>query len=106
MGTAGSRGYAAFSDASRGIWAGGERAATSSTIEYFTIATPSNSKIFGNMEEVSYGTAGTSDWSRGVMQSFTLTAKLEYITISSQSGGVEFGNLSVARYALGSTSGD
>jgi hypothetical protein len=102
-------GTAATSDASRGVWAGGDNFTTSvDTIDYITIATPSNATDFGNLTVIQEALreGATSNGSRGVFgggqnASATVVNIIHYITIATTGNATDFGDLTSARKGSG-----
>ena len=98
----GSVGYvAAFSSATRGIWAGGYY---NNTISYITITSTGNSADFGDLTAGGY-VNGCSSSTRGIISGGgggsgpRVSNTIDYVTIASTGNAVYFGDLTVGGYA-------
>ena len=103
-------GTAATSDASRGVWAGGNDFGPGGgligavdTIDYITIATPGNATDFGNLTAVQEALreGAASNGSRGVFgggqDSNNPVNIIHYITIATTGNATDFGDLTSTR---------
>ena len=89
----------------RGLFGGGEAAATQNVIQYISIASLGNAQDFGNLGAAKYGTASFSSSSRGVFLSGQQTNDvIEFVTIATLSDVTDFGDLSVGRVDLAGAS--
>ena len=96
------QGYAAgSSNGPRAIVAGGYHPGTED-MEYFTISTPGNGTDFGNLTRETYGCAGCSNGTRGVIGGDHEPQNvIDYITIANTGNATDFGDLTVARGYMG-----
>jgi hypothetical protein len=86
----------AVSNGPRGVWAGGEAAATTTNvIEYITISTTGNSTDFGDLSTVRMSGAACSDGSRGIFGAHWDGSDdtMDYITIATTGNATDFGNM-------------
>ena len=104
----------AASNVTRGVFAGGSTADSSSgatnVISYITIASTGNATDFGDLTVARQALGGTSDGSRGVFgggyhSGGTTVNVIDYITISSTGNATDFGDLTTSRLGVGATSG-
>ena len=101
---------AAFSDGSRGIFAGGSPGpspAESNIIEYFNIGVLSDGTDFGDLTQARYQIDGTSNGVRGVVAGGTPPGEIDtidYITIQTLGDALDFGELFQARRLIAATS--
>ena len=88
----------------RGVIAGGD----TNTIEYVTIATPSNTTDFGDLSVSREAPAGCSNATYGLVggggDGATQYNSIDYFTISAPSNASDFGDLTVIRKTLGALS--
>lgn len=100
--TAKSESFAAMSDATYGVMAGGAGGANGA-IDYITVSTAGNATSFGTCSSTSGLTVGVSDGTYGVMTIYN-TATTEYVTIASSGNATSFGSLSVNHNSAGGAS--
>ena len=99
---------AATSDATTGLFSGGNRTTANNSIHYVTIATPGNSADFGDLTAATHSHAGSSNNTYGLFAGGNVSGnsnKIDYITIASAGNAADFGDLSVARDSLTGSSG-
>ena len=108
--------FSAFSNATRGIVAGGLTTGSSgsetNTIEYVTISSLSNSIDFGDLSAAKRYNASCSSSTRGIIgggQTYSAPATttinvVEYVTISTLGDAQDFGDLFTGRYNLSACS--
>ena len=92
------------SSPTRGIFAGGAYGSPSTTavniIQYVTIQTRGNSKDFGDLTRLAYGTTASSNNTRGIFyggRTPSMSDVIDYITIATEGNATDFGNLSANR---------
>lgn len=89
--------------APRGVFAGGEGGAVSSTIDYITIATTGNATSFGNLANARKDTSGCASSTRGLIggqnNGSGNAGIIYYITIASTGNSTNFGALYGGTYA-------
>lgn len=95
------RGAAASgSNATRGIWAGGESTVKVSVMDYVTIASTGNGTSFGNLtanRRYATGAASPTIMTANGGNEASDVSTIEYVQIATTSNAVAFGNLSAAR---------
>ena len=97
------RGYASFSNSTRGVYGGGIRypSGVQAGIEYITMATKGNGTTFGNLNYSNRQEGGgASSSTRGLFMggySPSTTNVIDYVNISTEGNAVDFGDLVVAR---------
>jgi hypothetical protein len=99
----------ACSSSTRGVWGGGNTAASTpggaNIIDYVTISSIGNAQDFGDLTVVRRDLAACSSSTRGLFGGgYSPTNIIDYITIESTGNAVDFGDLTVARRYLSSTS--
>jgi hypothetical protein len=87
------------SDATRGVWGGGEPA--QNTIDYVTIASTGNATDFGDLFSGRYGVDALEGRTRGIFYGGSNTNIIEYITFQSTGNAVDFGDMTVGRRSGG-----
>lgn len=93
----------------RGLFGGGYTTSYSNTIDYVTIATPSNAIDFGDLTNARRYLASCSDGTKGIFGGGSTGSDantIDYVTISTPGNAQDFGDLTVARNYLAATSGD
>jgi hypothetical protein len=99
---------AGFSDATRGVFCGGQKASPWSNVsDYITIATPSNATNFGNLTVTRVACSGCSDATRGIIgggnsSSAVRQNVLDYFTTQTTGNATDFGNLTQSRMYVAS----
>ena len=91
----------------RGVFGGGSDGSITNTMQYITIATPSNATDFGDLTVARTYVEAVSSITRGVFGGGYGSADentMDYITFSTPSNATDFGNLTVARHALAGVS--
>jgi len=87
---------AGHSNATRGVFGGGDNPAASNLIDFITIASTGNAQDFGDLTSTRFALLSTSSSIRGVFGGgYTNVAvnTLDYITIASTGNAVDFGEL-------------
>jgi len=91
----------------RGVFGGGSDGSITNTMQYITIATPSNATDFGDLTVARTYVEAVSSITRGVFGGGYGSANedtMDYITFATPSNATDFGNLTVARHALAGVS--
>ena len=92
----------------RGVFGGGSDGAYTTTMEYITIATPSNATDFGDLTVARLYVEAVSSITRGVFgggwNGSANEDTMDYITFATPSNATDFGNLTVARHAVAGVS--
>ena len=107
--------FAACSDSTRGLFAGGYGIFTTNrtdTIDYITIQTTGNATDFGDLSQNNIRLSATSNATRGVIGggytttgSSTRVNTIEYVTIQTPGNATDFGDLAAVNYGLAAFSG-
>lgn len=99
---------AGISNLTYGIFAGGVpdggENPGNNTIQYITIATPSNALDFGDLLGEVINPAGCGDLTRGIIGGGFNSNVMQYITIDTPGNSTDFGDLTVSRRSLSATS--
>ena len=102
----------AASDATYGLWAGGDTGPTNYTqqtgIEYITMSTPGNSTDFGDLTAQKRYINGTNNATRAIfMGGLSSASSVDYVTIQTPGNATAWGDLSQTnKKNFGSCSGD
>ena len=92
----------------RGVFGGGSDGSITNTMQYITIATPSNATDFGDLTVARTYVEAVSSITRGVFgggwNGSANEDTMDYITFATPSNATDFGNLTVARHALAGVS--
>ena len=88
-----------LSDATRGVWGGGEPA--TNIIDFVTIASTGNASDFGDLFSGRYGVDSLAGRTRGLFTGGSNNNIMEYITIQSTGSAIDFGDMNVGRRSGG-----
>jgi hypothetical protein len=92
---------------SRGLFGGGYTTTDINTIDYVTIATPSNAVDFGDLTASMRFLSCCSNGTRGIFGGGTASSNtnvIDYVTIATTGNATDFGDLTVARFGLAACS--
>jgi hypothetical protein len=92
---------------SRGLFGGGYTTTDINTIDYVTIATPSNAVDFGDLTASRRFLSCCSNGTRGIFGGGTASSNtnvIDYVTIATTGNATDFGDLTVARFGLAACS--
>ena len=92
----------AFSNSTRGVWAGGYNPAQTNKIQYVTIAVKDNTEDFGDLTATRMGCGAVSNGTRGIIAGGQLNPGdriniIEFVTIATLGNSADFGDLTAAR---------
>ena len=95
---------ASASNANRICTYGGLTPSLNAVIDYFTSTTASNASAFGDLTSARWGSAGTTNGTRGVISGSgdNITA-IDYITFANTGNATNFGTMNKYKYNLGGT---
>jgi len=98
-------GPTAFSNSTRGVFAGGYNPTFTNKIQYVTIESTGDAIDFGDLSDTRYGCGGVSNGTRGIIGGGQnpdgVINTIEFITISTQGDAADFGDLTQARRLFG-----
>lgn len=104
---AATEGKCAISNATRGLFCGGDDTGIKNSIDYITIQTTGNAADFANLIVNRDRGSATQDETRGVIIGTDETAtyaEIEYLTVATLGTGADFGDMSVGRRETSSCS--